>query len=97
MATCGKGMNSVPRSWSSKKGLDYVKMCNILFILISSYEPERPKTPCEHHRDSIQTTSPEGYPIIGAYVPQCDANGQYSPLQVCEKLSFGKDFLSPTT
>ncbi|XP_042260956.1 nidogen-2 isoform X2 [Thunnus maccoyii] len=43
--------------------------------------PERPKTPCEHHRDSIQTTSPEGYPIIGAYVPQCDANGQYSPLQ----------------
>ncbi|XP_076579565.1 nidogen-2 isoform X2 [Chaetodon auriga] len=44
-------------------------------------EPERPKTHCEHHRDSVQTTSPEGYPIIGAYVPQCDANGQYRPLQ----------------
>ncbi|XP_036947095.1 nidogen-2 isoform X2 [Acanthopagrus latus] len=44
-------------------------------------EPERPKTQCEHHRDSIQTTSPEGYPIVGAYVPQCDANGQYTPLQ----------------
>ncbi|XP_041821737.1 nidogen-2 [Chelmon rostratus] len=44
-------------------------------------EPERPKTHCEHHRDSVQTTSPEGYPIVGAYVPQCDANGQYIPLQ----------------
>uniref|UniRef100_A0A4W6BRM7 Thyroglobulin type-1 domain-containing protein n=1 Tax=Lates calcarifer TaxID=8187 RepID=A0A4W6BRM7_LATCA len=37
------------------------------------------KTYCEQHRDS--TTSPEGYPIVGAYVPQCDANGQYIPLQ----------------
>ncbi|XP_034533825.1 nidogen-2 isoform X2 [Notolabrus celidotus] len=44
-------------------------------------EPERPKTHCEHHRDSVQTTSPEGYPIIGAYVPQCDASGLYTPLQ----------------
>ncbi|XP_049919102.1 nidogen-2 isoform X12 [Epinephelus moara] len=44
-------------------------------------EPERPKTHCEHHRDSIQTTSPEGYPILGAHVPQCDENGQYIPLQ----------------
>ncbi|XP_034720262.1 nidogen-2 isoform X5 [Etheostoma cragini] len=44
-------------------------------------EPERPKTHCEHHRDGVQTTSPEGYPIVGAYVPQCDANGQYTPLQ----------------
>ncbi|XP_035854461.1 nidogen-2 isoform X4 [Sander lucioperca] len=44
-------------------------------------EPERPKTHCEHHRDSVQTTSPEGYSIVGAYVPQCDANGQYTPLQ----------------
>ncbi|XP_040888443.1 nidogen-2 isoform X11 [Toxotes jaculatrix] len=44
-------------------------------------EPERLKTQCEHHRDSVQTTSPEGYPIVGAYVPQCDANGQYRSLQ----------------
>ncbi|XP_055083265.1 nidogen-2 isoform X2 [Periophthalmus magnuspinnatus] len=44
-------------------------------------QPQRPKTHCEHHRDSVQTTSPEGYPILGAYVPQCDANGQYNPLQ----------------
>uniref|UniRef100_A0A3B3ZNZ8 Thyroglobulin type-1 domain-containing protein n=1 Tax=Periophthalmus magnuspinnatus TaxID=409849 RepID=A0A3B3ZNZ8_9GOBI len=41
----------------------------------------RPKTHCEHHRDSVQTTSPEGYPILGAYVPQCDAEGQYLPQQ----------------
>ncbi|XP_065807893.1 nidogen-2 [Labrus bergylta] len=44
-------------------------------------EPERPRTHCEHHRDSVQTTSPEGYPTLGAYVPQCDANGLYTPLQ----------------
>ncbi|XP_028277878.1 nidogen-2 isoform X6 [Parambassis ranga] len=44
-------------------------------------EPQRPKTHCEHHRDSVQTTSPEGYPIVGAYVPQCDAEGQYSSQQ----------------
>ncbi|XP_029930951.1 nidogen-2 isoform X2 [Myripristis murdjan] len=44
-------------------------------------EPERPKTHCEHHRDNVQTTSPEGYPIVGAFVPQCDADGQYRPLQ----------------
>uniref|UniRef100_A0A8D2ZLW5 Nidogen 2a (osteonidogen) n=1 Tax=Scophthalmus maximus TaxID=52904 RepID=A0A8D2ZLW5_SCOMX len=43
--------------------------------------PERPKTQCEHHRDGVQTTSQEGYPLLGVYVPQCDANGQYSPLQ----------------
>uniref|UniRef100_A0A3Q1B0P7 Nidogen 2a (osteonidogen) n=1 Tax=Amphiprion ocellaris TaxID=80972 RepID=A0A3Q1B0P7_AMPOC len=44
-------------------------------------EPQRPKTHCEHHRDRVQTTSPEGYPVVGAYVPQCDAEGQYIPLQ----------------
>ncbi|KAM9835807.1 nidogen-2 [Aulostomus maculatus] len=44
-------------------------------------EPERAKTQCEHHRDSVQTTSPEGFPILGAYAPQCDAAGQYTPLQ----------------
>ncbi|XP_023251198.1 nidogen-2 isoform X6 [Seriola lalandi dorsalis] len=44
-------------------------------------EPERPKTHCEHRRDGVQTTSPEGFPIAGAYVPQCDAQGQYRPRQ----------------
>lgn len=45
-------------------------------------KPERPKTLCEHHRDSVQTTGPDGYPVHGAYVPQCDADGQYRSLQV---------------
>ncbi|KAM7375351.1 hypothetical protein PAMA_014447 [Pampus argenteus] len=44
-------------------------------------EPQRPKTHCEHHRDSVQTTSPEGYPLFGAYAPQCDSDGQYTPQQ----------------
>ncbi|XP_069022442.1 nidogen-2 isoform X2 [Embiotoca jacksoni] len=43
--------------------------------------PERPKTHCEHHRDAVQTSSPEGHPLVGAFVPQCDANGQYTSLQ----------------
>ncbi|XP_041711549.1 nidogen-2 isoform X1 [Coregonus clupeaformis] len=43
--------------------------------------PERPKTHCEHHRDSVQTTSPEGYPILEVFVPQCDEQGQYRALQ----------------
>ncbi|XP_068447054.1 nidogen-2 [Clinocottus analis] len=44
-------------------------------------EPQRPKTHCEHHRDGVQTSGPEGYPAVGAYVPQCDDNGQYRSLQ----------------
>ncbi|XP_061909994.1 nidogen-2 [Entelurus aequoreus] len=44
-------------------------------------KPQRPKSHCEHHRDRVQTTSPEGYPLVGAFVPQCDANGQYTPQQ----------------
>uniref|UniRef100_A0A3Q1G0X6 Nidogen 2a (osteonidogen) n=1 Tax=Acanthochromis polyacanthus TaxID=80966 RepID=A0A3Q1G0X6_9TELE len=45
------------------------------------YEPERVKTHCEHHRDSVQSTGPDGYPVVAAYVPQCDVEGQYIPLQ----------------
>ncbi|XP_069568837.1 nidogen-2 isoform X4 [Brachyistius frenatus] len=44
-------------------------------------EPERPKSQCEQHRDGVQTTSPEGYPLFGAFVPECDESGQYTPLQ----------------
>uniref|UniRef100_A0A8C7RVE6 Nidogen 2 n=1 Tax=Oncorhynchus mykiss TaxID=8022 RepID=A0A8C7RVE6_ONCMY len=42
---------------------------------------ERPKTQCEHHRDSVQTTSPEGYSIVEGFLPQCDEQGQYRALQ----------------
>uniref|UniRef100_I3K1N7 Nidogen 2 n=1 Tax=Oreochromis niloticus TaxID=8128 RepID=I3K1N7_ORENI len=45
------------------------------------YQPERLKTHCEHHRDSVKTTSADGYPIVGVYKPQCDAEGQYLPQQ----------------
>lgn len=45
-------------------------------------QPEHPRTHCEQHRDSAQTTTPEGRPVFGAYVPQCDANGEYIPQQV---------------
>uniref|UniRef100_A0A3Q3W242 Thyroglobulin type-1 domain-containing protein n=1 Tax=Mola mola TaxID=94237 RepID=A0A3Q3W242_MOLML len=31
--------------------------------------------------ERAQTLSPGGYPAIGAYVPQCDADGHYLPLQ----------------
>uniref|UniRef100_A0A3P8W1Q3 Nidogen 2 n=1 Tax=Cynoglossus semilaevis TaxID=244447 RepID=A0A3P8W1Q3_CYNSE len=46
-----------------------------------SQQQERPKTHCQHHRDSVQTTSPEGYPLLGVFVPECDSYGQYRPQQ----------------
>ena len=50
------------------------------FFIVShpGTQPTRPKTHCEHHRDS----GPEPFPVVGAFVPQCDAEGQYIPLQV---------------
>ncbi|XP_077462107.1 uncharacterized protein nid2a isoform X4 [Stigmatopora argus] len=44
-------------------------------------QPQQPKTQCEHHRDSVQTTSSEGFPLVGVFVPQCDTNGKYTPQQ----------------
>uniref|UniRef100_A0A3Q3FJY4 Thyroglobulin type-1 domain-containing protein n=1 Tax=Labrus bergylta TaxID=56723 RepID=A0A3Q3FJY4_9LABR len=60
-------------------GLQCLVIFISMFFLVD--EPQRPKTHCEHHRDSVQTTSPEGYPLYGAYAPQCNANGQYTSLQ----------------
>lgn len=54
--------------------------CFLCYVFIA--QPEHPKTQCEHHRDSVQTGGPVGYPTVGAYVPQCDDNGLYRPLQV---------------
>ncbi|XP_072545091.1 nidogen-2 isoform X2 [Salminus brasiliensis] len=42
--------------------------------------PERPKTQCEQHRESQQRGS-DGFPLVGAFVPQCDEAGQYRQLQ----------------
>ncbi|XP_073725329.1 nidogen-2 isoform X2 [Misgurnus anguillicaudatus] len=42
--------------------------------------PIRPKTQCEHHRDSVKSET-EGVPLVGAFIPQCDDEGQYTPLQ----------------
>uniref|UniRef100_A0A3B3XCC8 Thyroglobulin type-1 domain-containing protein n=1 Tax=Poecilia mexicana TaxID=48701 RepID=A0A3B3XCC8_9TELE len=46
----------------------------------------RPRTQCEHHRDSAQNTGPLGPPVVGAYIPECDENGLYVPKQ-CHDLS----------
>uniref|UniRef100_A0A3B3ZZ90 Thyroglobulin type-1 domain-containing protein n=1 Tax=Periophthalmus magnuspinnatus TaxID=409849 RepID=A0A3B3ZZ90_9GOBI len=47
-------------------------------VCLSTDATARPKSHCEHHRDKIQT---QGRPLIGAYVPQCDADGEYSAEQ----------------
>uniref|UniRef100_A0A8C7FJT0 Nidogen 2 n=1 Tax=Oncorhynchus kisutch TaxID=8019 RepID=A0A8C7FJT0_ONCKI len=36
---------------------------------------------CVPSNDSVQTISPEGYPIPGVFVPECDEQGQYRALQ----------------
>uniref|UniRef100_H2LFX1 Nidogen 2 n=1 Tax=Oryzias latipes TaxID=8090 RepID=H2LFX1_ORYLA len=51
----------------------------IVFLL--HYLPARPKTRCEHHRESVQRTTEEGAPLLGVYVPQCDESGKYLPQQ----------------
>lgn len=35
----------------------------------------RPNSQCEQHRDSLQSG-------VGAFIPQCDSDGRYRPLQV---------------
>ncbi|XP_056123221.1 nidogen-2 isoform X4 [Rhinichthys klamathensis goyatoka] len=43
-------------------------------------EPGRPKTQCEQHRDSLQSGN-GGVPLLGAFVPECDEEGQYRSQQ----------------
>lgn len=47
--------------------------------------PERTKTQCENHRDSLQSRTelgPRGpRPNVGQYVPTCDQHGEYEPMQ----------------
>lgn len=75
---------AVPMWLRKLVGTKNVLICHAPF----SYpeQPERPKTHCEQHRDSVQTTIPERRHILGAYVPQCDANGEYIPQQVLFRL-----------
>ncbi|KAK1158759.1 nidogen-2-like [Acipenser oxyrinchus oxyrinchus] len=54
------------------------------FQCLASPEPTQPpRTACEQHRHSLQgELSPQGpRPAVGAYVPQCDEEGNYQPLQ----------------
>jgi len=43
---------------------------------------------CHHQRESLKTTGVGGSPLIGAYIPQCDEDGQYVPRQVRVCLDF---------
>ncbi|XP_051723985.1 nidogen-2 isoform X45 [Ctenopharyngodon idella] len=47
---------------------------------INCDEPGRPRTQCEQHRDSLQSGN-DGFPRVGAFIPQCDEEGQYRPQQ----------------
>uniref|UniRef100_A0A8C4SRN2 Nidogen 2 n=1 Tax=Erpetoichthys calabaricus TaxID=27687 RepID=A0A8C4SRN2_ERPCA len=45
--------------------------------------PSRLKTACEQHRDNLQAELNQrgSQPNVGAYIPQCDEEGNYRPLQ----------------
>uniref|UniRef100_A0A3B1J1G6 Thyroglobulin type-1 domain-containing protein n=1 Tax=Astyanax mexicanus TaxID=7994 RepID=A0A3B1J1G6_ASTMX len=49
-------------------------------IYLSVSSSRRPKTQCEQHRDSLQRGS-DGLTLVGAFVPECDEQGQYRPQQ----------------
>lgn len=54
-----------------------------LWLLFSS--TEKTKTQCETHRDSLLGSTefgPRGpRPAVGQYIPSCDENGSYEPMQ----------------
>lgn len=53
------------------------------FCCLSAGQTDRPKSQCEQHRDRLQSgVEHGGRPRIGAFIPQCDSDGRYRPLQV---------------
>uniref|UniRef100_A0A8C6TE61 Nidogen 1a n=1 Tax=Neogobius melanostomus TaxID=47308 RepID=A0A8C6TE61_9GOBI len=52
--------------------------CFVIYIPIF---PERQKTPCEQHRDSLHFGPRGPRPPVGQYIPTCDQNGAYTPMQ----------------
>lgn len=52
-------------------------------LYLSTGQTNRPKSQCEQHRDSLQSGVEQGgRPSPGAFIPQCDSDGRYRPLQV---------------
>lgn len=57
--------------------------------------PERQKSQCERHRESAQAAAPTSgllaflrpRPVLGQYVPQCDAHGAYESTQCHASIS----------
>ncbi len=47
---------------------------------LSQVRPVRPKSQCEQHRDRLRSRDGD-VPLAGAFIPQCDEEGQYSPQQ----------------
>ncbi|KAG7246428.1 hypothetical protein CRUP_006557, partial [Coryphaenoides rupestris] len=64
--------------------------------------PERPTTPCEHHRDSVQQgpVDPRGArPSTGHFVPQCDEEVRrlHRPVLVCGQQRAGESWNQDST
>lgn len=58
-------------------------MMRCIFNHLTTGQTVRPKSQCEQHRDSLQSGLEQGgQPSVGAFIPQCDTDGSYRPLQV---------------
>uniref|UniRef100_A0A8C7FJA6 Nidogen 2 n=1 Tax=Oncorhynchus kisutch TaxID=8019 RepID=A0A8C7FJA6_ONCKI len=79
--TCGCDHSSDGGFHPQKNCVSVCAFVSEHLLPVSTDHTERPKTQCEHHRDSVQTTSPEGYSIVEGFLPQCDEQGQYRALQ----------------
>lgn len=55
------------------------------YLTLTLFSSERTKTQCETHRDSLLGVTefgPRGpRPPVGQYIPTCDENGAYEPMQ----------------